>query len=188
MRLAYPAFRSVLTEALKTANMSFRQKTLLRNLQDIFECYIPVVHNVNLCNVCYEYVNWMKYWCMFNKHIKNPCFVMSFSFPWFQDFEKDICELISDSCFYHVAIYPKLFMNFFLFSTSIFEILKSWELKTPTKTTFLNTIIYDTERYTTEYCHTWYMQLDCSMHLFLINHILYTLLSHRSKTIMLQWS
>ena len=47
MRLAYPAFRTALKEALKTANLSFRQKTLLRNLQDIFECYIPVVSTYN---------------------------------------------------------------------------------------------------------------------------------------------
>jgi hypothetical protein len=57
MRLAYPGFRSMLSEALKTTNLSFRQKTLLRNLQDMFECYIPVVHNINLCNRCYKYMN-----------------------------------------------------------------------------------------------------------------------------------
>ncbi len=51
MRLAYPAFRNRLSESLKTPNMSFRQKTILRNLQDIFECYIPVVCNENVYNI-----------------------------------------------------------------------------------------------------------------------------------------
>ena len=43
MRLAYPAFRAILVNAIRTPNLSSRQITLLQNLQDIFECYIPVV-------------------------------------------------------------------------------------------------------------------------------------------------
>ena len=44
MRLAYPMLKSVLMNALKEVNLSHRQKTILQNLQDIFECYIPVVY------------------------------------------------------------------------------------------------------------------------------------------------
>ena len=43
MRLAYPSFRSSLAAAIRTPALTFRQSTMLQNLQDIFECYIPVV-------------------------------------------------------------------------------------------------------------------------------------------------
>ena len=43
LRLAYPTFRSSLAAAIRTPDINVRQKTMLQNLQDIFECYIPVV-------------------------------------------------------------------------------------------------------------------------------------------------
>lgn len=59
IRLAYPSFRKSLKDALAVPTLSFRQKTMLLNLKDICECYIPVVR-LCLClssivlNKCFE--------------------------------------------------------------------------------------------------------------------------------------
>lgn len=43
IRLAYPMIKPELMRVMATPNMDFRQKAMLRNVQDICECYIPVV-------------------------------------------------------------------------------------------------------------------------------------------------
>ena len=56
MRLAYPTFRLSLADALRTRDINFRQMTMLQNLQDIFECYIPVVSKVVYKFGCVTYM------------------------------------------------------------------------------------------------------------------------------------
>ena len=43
IRLAYPSFRSKLNESLEKNDLNNRQKTLLTNLKDLCEYFIPVV-------------------------------------------------------------------------------------------------------------------------------------------------
>ena len=51
IRLAYPLFKPALLLAMAAPNMDFRQRTMLRNIQDICECFIPVV-----CFFCLIYL------------------------------------------------------------------------------------------------------------------------------------
>lgn len=50
VRLAYASFKPILTAAMDTPDMTFRQRTMLQNLKDLCECYIPVVRLVIVLN------------------------------------------------------------------------------------------------------------------------------------------
>ena len=52
IRLAYPSLKPFLVAAMNAPNIDFRQKSMLSNMKDICECYIPVVCMYSICMAC----------------------------------------------------------------------------------------------------------------------------------------